>query len=77
MGLNASHTADGGKPCAEGAIGPHLTGGPRHPRFFAAIPEHGPWTSKPRAPNQIWVGDVTYLEEPGKGWRYLAVVMGP
>ena len=41
--------------------------------FFAAIPNRvlGIRTT---APNQIWVGDVTYVKSAGQ-WRYLAVVM--
>lgn len=41
--------------------------------FFTAIPNRilGVTTT---APNQIWVGDITYLRSP-QGWRYLAVVL--
>jgi putative transposase len=42
-------------------------------RFFAAIPNRV-MDLQTTAPNQIWVGDVTYLKS-GKEWRYLAVVM--
>jgi transposase InsO family protein len=42
-------------------------------RFFTAIPNRV-LELETTAPNQIWVGDVTFLRT-GKGWRYLAVVM--
>lgn len=41
--------------------------------FFAAIPNRI-LERKTTAPDQIWVGDVTYLKVCGQ-WRYLAVVM--
>ena len=42
-------------------------------RFYAGVPNqlHG---SRPSAPNQAWVGDVTYLRVSGQ-WRYMAAVM--
>jgi putative transposase len=39
--------------------------------FFTAIPRQAMQTS---APNQLWVGDVTYLKVAAE-WRYLATVM--
>jgi transposase InsO family protein len=41
--------------------------------FFTAIPNRI-LERKTTAPDQIWVGDVTYLKVRGQ-WRYLAVVM--
>src|SRR5258708_10808850 len=42
----------------------HLYG--RHPNRL--------WTTTATAPNQIWVGDITYLRA-GSTWSYLAIVM--
>lgn len=42
-------------------------------RFFSAIPNQV-LERKTTAPNQIWVGDVTYLKVCGQ-WRYLAAVL--
>lgn len=40
--------------------------------FFAALPNQLPETTT--RPNQVWVGDITYLRLHGR-WRYLAAVM--
>jgi putative transposase len=40
--------------------------------FFAKIPNRLP--DAITGPNQVWVGDITFLKVPGQ-WRYLAVVM--
>lgn len=46
---------------------------PAHHAFYASIPNHQ-LEKIATAPDQVWVGDVTYLKV-GNAWRYLAVVM--
>ena len=41
--------------------------------FYASVP-YRPDTAQASAPNQVWVGDITYLKVAGE-WRFLAVVM--
>lgn len=42
-------------------------------KYFSGIPNHSRGVALSR-PNQVWVGDITYLKVAGH-WRYLAVVM--
>ncbi len=46
---------------------------PGHHAFFTSIPNRQLSTLAAR-PDQVWVGDITYLKV-GQVWRYLAVVM--
>jgi putative transposase len=41
--------------------------------FYAGVP-YRPEVASAKAPDQVWVGDVTYLKVAGK-WRYMAAVM--
>jgi putative transposase len=47
---------------------------PGQRRFFTSIPNVTLDVAPPTQPNQLWVGDVTYLQLGGQ-WRYLAVIM--
>jgi putative transposase len=46
---------------------------PGNHAFFTSIPNRQ-LTTLAKAPDQVWVGDITYLKV-GSAWRYLAVVM--
>lgn len=46
---------------------------PANHAFFSSVPNRQLKTLA-RAPDQVWVGDITYLKV-GRDWRYLAVVM--
>ena len=46
---------------------------PRLHRFYGQHPNRL-WTRVARRPNQIWVGDITYVPVVGR-WRFLAVVL--
>jgi transposase InsO family protein len=48
-------------------------GNPALHRFYAQHPNRLP-PGGARRPNQVWVGDITYLPV-GRGWRFLAVVL--
>jgi putative transposase len=43
-------------------------------RYYYGIPNRSLGIT-PTRPNQVWVGDVTYLKLAGGQWRYLAAVM--
>jgi putative transposase len=44
-------------------------------RLYARHPNRL-WATSVTAPNQVWVGDITFLKV-GTGWRYLAIVLDP
>ena len=44
-------------------------------RLYARHPNRL-WETSVTRPNQVWVGDLTFLRV-GAGWRYLAIVMDP
>ena len=44
-------------------------------RLYARHPNRL-WETSVTGPNQVWVGDLTFLKV-GAGWRYLAIVMDP
>ncbi len=48
-------------------------GNPALHRFYGQHPNHLP-AGGARRPNQVWVGDITYLPV-GRRWRFLAVVL--
>jgi transposase InsO family protein len=47
---------------------------PRLHQFYSQHPNRLPRPGAAR-PNQVWVGDVTYLPLAGRAWRFLAVVL--
>ena len=42
--------------------------------FYASVPHRAETAGEPQGPDQVWVGDVTYLKVAGE-WRYMAAVM--
>jgi transposase InsO family protein len=54
-------------------VAPLYWANPRLHRFYGQHPNRL-WTRVARRPNQIWVGDITYVPVVGR-WRFLAVVL--